>query len=462
MDDENTLAIVDPEEGGGDTEQLLASMVVEEDGIEEQEHQALLHSLLSALSPRVGAIAYPPDRAVREASLAPGTSWREQEQGLMSFRASNALQVVLGTIDRPQDVASARQQIMKLGEGTVLTARLLLGLWHVRRHQGLVAKNGSVPILISEVLRLRGIEKRSRAPFHGASAMYSDGYRTEHKRGVLEEVALLANFHVQGTFTLTHQGATETFEVRGPYLRYSIVARKGRIAGFLVSPGDWINTYELTEVPSLVSVDEQILRLNPQNQQHALRIALYLVERWLDQARQGKFEQLVAWLESRGGSLLWGDGPGPATGTSGIITALQRAVGEGEPKARTLLRDLSLPMSELLAASMIEIDSKHLRERFAPRIERAIAFLTTGGEVQAEGGEDKDKGKQHIVGEASRLIEIPEDLPPREWASTWLGARWVLLPPGELMQAYRAAFRPQAARLPEAGAAGARKKRGGE
>lgn len=133
---EDTLAIVDPEgEGENEQEILLASMLTE-DGVDEQEHLALLASLLPALSPRVGAIAYPPDRAVREASLAQGASWREQWPGLMSFLASNALEVVLGTIEHPLDVASARQQILKLGEGTVLTARLLLGLWHVRRHQG--------------------------------------------------------------------------------------------------------------------------------------------------------------------------------------------------------------------------------------------------------------------------------------------------------------------------------------
>jgi hypothetical protein len=443
MSDE-TLAIIEPEEGGNGKEHLLASMLTEEDGVEEREHTELLASLMPALTPRVGAIAYPPDRAVREASLASDTSWREQEAGLMSFLASNALEVVLGTIEHPPDVTAARQQILKLGEGTVLTARLLLGLWHVRRAQGLVAKNGSVPILISEVLHLRGIEKHSRAPYQGSTAKYTDGYRAEHKRGVLEEVALLAAFHVQGTFMLPHAGKIEVFEVKGPYLRHSIVTRKGRIVGFLVSPGDWINTYELTEVPSLVSVDEQILRLNPQNNQHALRIALYLVERWLDQAQQGLFERLGHWLEPRGESLLGTAGGG---NSHRIIDALRHEDECGDLEARALLQDLSLPMSELLSASMIEIDRKHLRDRFAPRIEHAIDFL--GAEDTQDGKGKETQGKRRIVGEALPLRRVPEDLLPREWASSWLGVRWVLLPPGELMQAYRAAFRPPVAIPPE-------------
>src|SRR5512135_1010964 len=299
------------------------------------------HSLFAYVTPEVtssmAVTSYRPDQAMREASLAQKDQWKAGLDGELFYLASNALEVYLGTREHPLELPQALKQIRRLNESTVLTGRILLGLWNIRRYNHRVSQNGSVAVLLEEILQWQGIQKHSRVAHPGTTKRYTDGYRTEQKQRVIQDLALLASCNVRGTSTITVKGKSAAIEVDGPYMRYSVVSRKTgpgekSIIGFLVSPGDWISTYEQHHHQYLAEVDSQIFKLNPQNDRYALRLALYLTERWREQAREGDF--------------------------SAPIT-----------------------MSDLLAASMIAVDERHLTVRFLPRIEAALAQLEEMGVI---------------------------------------------------------------------------------
>ena len=337
------------------------------------------HSLFAYVTPEVtssmAVTSYRPDQAMREASLAQKDQWKPGLDGEFFYLASNALEVYLGTREHPLDLPQALKQIRRLSESTVLTGRILLGLWNIRRYNHRVSKNGSVAVLLEEILQWQGIQKHSRVAHPGTTKRYTDGYRTEQKQRVIQDLVLLASCNVRGTSTITVKGKSAAIEVDGPYMRYSVVSRKigpgeKSIIGFLVSPGDWISTYEQHHHQYLAEVDSQIFKLNPQNDRYALRLALYLTERWREQAREGDF--------------------------SAPIT-----------------------MSDLLAASMIAVDERHLTVRFIPRIEDALAQLESMG----------------IVGKQLCLTTV--DKTQARWGKDWLASHWEILPPLTLIREYQ-------------------------
>jgi hypothetical protein len=361
---------------GMDEEQASAYLAeVLEGGELETEH--LFEHLVDEASPQLQITSYHPDTAVREASLAPKQQWKSALSGELTYTASNELEVYLGSRGEPLEVGEALNQIRKLNETTVLTARITLGLWNSRRASKQLAKNGSVPVLLEEILQWQGHEKHSRLahPQTDSLKRYTDGYRVEQKKRVVQDMALLQQCHVRGVCEISAGGKTTTIEVDGPYLSYDIVSRKTLtgekvVIGFLVSPGGWITTYEQQQAESLAQIDRQVFTLNPQNDRYALRLALYLTERWRGQAKGGAFST-------------------------------------------------PLSMNELLAASMIEIDKRHLTTEMAPRIEAALQRL-----------EDMS-----IIGKQSCLN--PVDKTKGRWGKDWLTARWEILPPPELIRTYR-------------------------
>jgi hypothetical protein len=325
--------------------------------------------------PTLAVTDYRPDQAVREASLAKKEHWHPGP-GEISYRASNALEVYLGTPERPLELPQAMKHIRQLSESTVLTARILLGLWNTRRNNHRVSRNGSVAVLLDEILQWQGIQKHSREASPGSSKRYTDGYRSEHKQRVIQDLALLASCNVRGSTRVLVKGKKATLEVDGPYLRYSVVSRKigvddKVILGFLVSPGDWISTYERNQNYALAEIDNHIFQLNPQNDRLALRLALYLTERWREQAKDKNFSTPIT-------------------------------------------------MTDLLAASMIEIDERHLTNRFVPRIETALQDLTNRG----------------ILGKYLCLSSV--DRTQGRWGKDWLASHWEILPPLQLIQEYQA------------------------
>src|SRR5712692_9428441 len=90
--------------------------------------------------------SYQEDRAIREATLARETQWMEEPGSkALHYTASNKLQVFLGNPDDPLEIPEALSRIRQLGESTALTARIILGLWSIRRHDLQLSKNGNVP-----------------------------------------------------------------------------------------------------------------------------------------------------------------------------------------------------------------------------------------------------------------------------------------------------------------------------
>lgn len=318
-----------------------------------------------------------PDTAVREASLAPRNQWQENQDGGLIYLASNALEVYLGESGQPLEISEALNKLRMLSDSTVLTARIALGLWNSRRDDKALSKNGSVPVLLDELLAWQGHEKLKRFAHPGtdSSKRYSDGYRTMQKQRVIQDMAALASCHVRGIAEFVVGGKNTQIEVDGPYLRYDLVSRRTRsgeriLIGFLVAPGGWITTYEQAQNELFAQIDREIFRLNPQNDKYALRIALYLTERWREQAKSGAFST-------------------------------------------------SITMSDLLAASMIEVDKTHLTSEFAPKIELAFKRLET----------------LHIVGKL--LCLKPVDKTKTRWGKEWLASPWEILPPTELLRAYQ-------------------------
>src|SRR5690242_1417893 len=166
-------------------------------GFEVENEHTLFENVTPSVYENIKVTNYRPDQAVREASLAQKHMWRPGH-GEISYLASNTLEVYLGTPERPLEIPQALRQIRQLSESTVLTARIILGLWNIRRHNDRVAKNGSVAILLEEILQWQGLQKHSRVAHPGTVKRYTDGYRTEQKQRVLQDLALLASCNVRG------------------------------------------------------------------------------------------------------------------------------------------------------------------------------------------------------------------------------------------------------------------------
>jgi hypothetical protein len=367
-------ALADVVEGMSEDEATAYIASLFEEG-EIDTEQSLFAYVTPEVTNSMAVTSYRPDQAMREASLAQKDQWKPGIVGEVFYLASNALEVYLGTRERPLELPQALRQIRQLSESTVLTGRILLGLWNIRRHNHRVSKNGSVAVLLEEILQWQGIQKHSRMAHPGTTKRYTDGYRTEQKQRVIQDLVLLASCNVRGTCTIIVKGKSAAIEVDGPYMRYSVVSRKTgpgekSIIGFLVSPGDWISTYEQQHHHYLAEVDNQIFKLNPQNDRYALRLALYLTERWREQAQEGNFSAPIV-------------------------------------------------MSDLLAASMIAVDERHLTVRFIPRIEAALGQLEVMGVI----------GKQVCL--------TPIDTSQARWGKEWLASRWEILPPLTLVREYQ-------------------------
>ena len=73
------------------------------------------------------------------------------------------------------------------------------------------------------------------------------------------------------------------------------------MTGLFVTAGDWINVYEEQGSYFLAAVEQKVFQLNPHDEQHELRIALYLTERWREQARKGPLRRADFDAEPPGG-----------------------------------------------------------------------------------------------------------------------------------------------------------------
>ncbi len=284
----------------------------------------------SAISLRIPN--YQEDRAIREALLARPSQWETTPHTqMLHYGASNQLQVYLGNTSQFPSIQSAHNVLAAQSERTVLTARIVLGLWNSRRSDPQLSHNGSVAIRADEILAWRSVQKHQRTAYVGANKRFSDGYQEKHKQQVTQDMELLQQYYLRGFHTLIIQGKVTYLPVDSPYLDITpIYSGRGASNGYLVSPGNWIDDYETYQHFFLADVSRKLFALNPQNDQLALRIALYLSEYWRQEARSGRYKN-------------------------------------------------PLLMTNLLTASMISIDKANLTSRFAPRVEAALQKLYTQG-----------------------------------------------------------------------------------
>lgn len=327
---------------------------------------------------------YQVDRSIREATLATPDQWQEESEMLV-FTSSDKIKVYLGTPRDPLEMNEALKRIRELSESTALTARIVLGLWNIRRSNNQLTVNGSVAIRLEEVLEWRGIKKHSYLAYPdkpGSTKRYTDGYESKYRDQVLKDLDLLASCCVRGRVNCSFRGKRVEVSINGPYLTYSIVMYKtlwtdDAIAGVFASPGDWISAYAEYDNHFFSEIDRKIFQFHPHKQQHELRLALYLTERWRQLAREGNFEKEIS-------------------------------------------------MNELLAASMIRIDKAHLTSQFAPRIEHALHELW----------------EQKIIGgkEPAPVEEIDKSQP--QWGKAWLASRWIIPPPPEIQEFYAKVLKP--------------------
>lgn len=320
------------------------------------------------------------DKSIREATLAGHDQWQEEEETLV-FTSSTRLKIYLGTIKNPLEIPEALKRIRELGETTTLTARIVLGIWNLRRANNQLAKNGSVAMRLEEVLEWRGLKKHSNLAYSGTNIRYTNGYRPEQKEQVLKDLDLLASCCVRGKVAVKFKGKTTNVGINSAYLRYAVVTHETlwadeAIAGTFVAPGEWINIYTEQDNFFFAEIDRRIFQLNPQNEQHELRLALYLAERW---------------------------------------RTLGKRTDNDEP----------VVMADLLAASMIRVDKNHLTARFAPRVHEALKSLW----------------KKGIIG-AEPVCLTPPDTTKARWGNDWLSSRWQIVPPPEIQQFYETTLRP--------------------
>src|SRR5258708_15802277 len=95
---------------------------------------------MAATLPGLGQVLvvtnYPEDRAIREATFARSSAWQEESTRRRPyFIASNEVRVSLGDPAHPFVVEDAQAALRDLRESTVLTARYILGRWHIARDQ---------------------------------------------------------------------------------------------------------------------------------------------------------------------------------------------------------------------------------------------------------------------------------------------------------------------------------------
>lgn len=304
-----------------------------------QEHRSLLSNLPGISSTDVlVTTSFQEDRAIREAGLARENDWHEEPLSQrMRYIASNKLHVYLGDPEYPLSRAETEAIIRAFGESTVLTARIILAIWNMQRCDQLLAKDGSAALRMSDILEWRGVQKHSRTVYPGATKRSTDGYQWFHKQQVHRDIKLLELCYLRGYHTINVAGKFRQIRIDGPYLRIASIRdttnkTEADLIGYFVAPGAWINTYEEHGNFFLAEIDRKIFQLHPQKDQIALRIALYLTERWREHLKTGDYADPIS-------------------------------------------------MQELLIASMVQIDHHHLTTRFAPRVEAALSTLTERGIV---------------------------------------------------------------------------------
>jgi hypothetical protein len=233
------------------------------------------------------------DVAFRESCLAALSAWNTSSTH-PHFISSDKVTVYLDHPSQMIEKEDARERISKLGERTVMTARIALGLWNLRRHNPqFLQKNGGIPISVEEILEWRGIARHSREAYPGSSIREIEGFEKKYQQQVYEDF-----LHLQRCYMYTDESPIK-FE--GPYAHVTIVRGKrtlwdqneDKVLGFLFAPGGWITSQTGQALTQFAVVLAEIFKLKPQKHQIALRIALYLVERWSQLSLYNRYDDPI-------------------------------------------------------------------------------------------------------------------------------------------------------------------------
>ena len=222
---------------------------------------------------------YPEDEAVRRAAL-DRSSWKST--GDQAFYPHGSLEVQLRRYGDPLPLDEVERLLERLGVRALLTVRIALGLWNLRRYDQRLCRNGSAAIHIEELLYWLGTEKHRKLV---GARRRTDGWRREAIEAVARDLEQAEALWVSGRRRVKINGRFKEFEVDSAYIQVSWVLRRmgdgrSRPYGCFIRPGDWLNVYEEHDIYFLAPFNRRIFELHPQNDQYALRIALYLSERW--------------------------------------------------------------------------------------------------------------------------------------------------------------------------------------
>lgn len=226
---------------------------------------------------------YAEDEIVRHATLEPNSWFRYGDFATFQRGNLHVCMVRDGRSISPDEVATLLE---RAGIRTLLTLRIAMGLWNLRRSNLQLCRNGSVAIRIDEILTWLGIKKHRKTVDSGKR---TDGWRPEEYARVAEDLRLAATFTVVGSRRVKIKGKFTSFDVDAQYIRVSYVSLEAstgsqRPFGIFFSPGDWFNFYTENHVYFLAPMSRRIFDLHPQNDQHAIRIALFLMEYWRKRA----------------------------------------------------------------------------------------------------------------------------------------------------------------------------------
>ena len=309
------------------------------------------------------------DYLIREATFSQ-SKWNG-----VTFESSShtQFQLSLGSRQNPLRVEEANKHIGHLRASALLTARVLQGLWFIRRQDpDLVLPNGLVAVLLEEVLEWRGVARHRRNPYSGSAIQRDGGFRTEDKEKILADLELLGTCIVKGERWAEYKGQMRKHSINGPYVHYetyTVETPQGeKVLCLFMAPGSWMLAFDTPEFRA--EINRKLFQLNPQNEQHELRLGLFLVERWRQLANAQEY---------------------------------------GNP----------ISMAELLEASFIEVLRRN-PSRFIQRIEDAIGKLWEYGILGTQ--------PQKVIGQHTSQNQNELD--------AWLATQWILMPPHSLIQEY--------------------------
>jgi len=356
---------------------------VEEASVQEviREEDSVSKAVVAATLPGLGQILlvtnYPEEGAIRQATLARPDAWnKEPTRKVPYYLASNKVVVSLGDPTQPLLLEDAQEALESLQESTVLTARYIMGQWHMAREQNALAEDGSVLIRPEEILEWRDIVPHSREIYPGSQVRQIDGYEQKYLDQIHKDIKLLELFYLQAQHRLLDRLAQtqRLLNIDGPYLRVTHIQEPDSgLRVYYGAPGAWINVWlAVTEAHGglwVAELDRRIFKLHPHNDQIALRLALYLSEHWQ--------MHLAADLDV-----------------------------------------VPISMEALLTASLISIDRPNLTLRFAPRVEAALQKLVAEG----------------IIGDAQPQQSFVKQ---GYWGKTWLAMLWEIRPPAELVKRHQ-------------------------